>query len=149
MKDERKDLSILGEDDFGLFDPFFNNIFRISPMKHEREFNHLMKTDIKEDENSYSLEIEMPGYDKKDINLELKDGYLSVSAKREKETDEKDKKGNYVKRERVFGSVSRTYFVGKDVKEEDVKAKLENGMLNIFVPKKKPELEQHKKIEID
>ena len=90
----------------------------------------------------------MPGIDKKDVNLELKDGYLTISSKIEKNNDEKDKKGNYIRRERYYGSSSRSFYVGKEIKEQDINASMQNGILNIIIPKKKPEIEQSKKIEI-
>lgn len=95
-----------------------------------------MRTDVKETENGYEMQIDLPGFDKKDINLTLKDGYLTVNAqKREKEED----KHNYIRRERNY-SCSRSYYVGRSVKEEDVKAKYENGILSLNVPKETKEL---------
>lgn len=95
-----------------------------------------MRTDVKETENGYEMQVDLPGFDKKDINLTLKDGYLTVNAqKQEKEED----KHNYIRRERNY-SCSRSYYVGSGVKEEDVKAKYENGILSLTVPKETKEL---------
>lgn len=91
-----------------------------------------MRTDIEETENGYELAVDMPGFEKKDISVTLKDGYLTVEAKR----DEKEENGkNYLRRERSF-SCSRSYYVGDAISEEDVKAKYDNGVLNVNVPKK-------------
>jgi HSP20 family molecular chaperone IbpA len=103
-----------------------------------------MKTDIKETETEYELSIDMPGFDKKDINLTLENGYLSIEAKRE----EKEEENNYVKRERSF-SCSRSYFVGDAVTEQDIKAKYNNGTLVLNVPKKQKELPKRTNIEIE
>jgi HSP20 family molecular chaperone IbpA len=106
--------------------------------------NRMMKTDVKETDGNFELLIDMPGYDKKEINLTLNDGYLTVSARREeKEEDEK----NYTRRERSF-SCSRSYFVGNAVTEEDVEARYENGTLSLIVPKKDKKELPKKNIEI-
>lgn len=91
-----------------------------------------MRTDIKESESGYELAVDMPGFEKKDISVTLKDGYLTVEAKR----DEKEENGkNYLRRERSF-SCSRSYYVGDNIEQEDVKAKYDNGVLSLSVPKK-------------
>ena len=148
MKKDFNELALLDDGDLDFFGPYFNDFFRVPSFKPSREFNKLMKTDIKENENNYELEVEMPGVDKKDVNLELKDGYLTISSKVEKNSDEKDKKGNYIRRERFYGSSSRSFYVGNDIKEHDINASMQNGVLNIVIPKKQPEIEQTKKIEI-
>lgn len=137
------------EDDDVIFNPILADLFNLPVFKREdKNFGKLMKTDIKEDEMGLTLDVEVPGMDKKDINVELKDGYLSIKAEKNFSNDEKDKKGNYIRRERHYGSYARSFFVGKDVKEEDISASLDKGVLNIFVPKKLPKVEEHKKIEI-
>ncbi len=104
---------------------FFPGFYRRS------EGHKYMRTDIKENDKDYEMEIELPGMDKGDIAIELEDGYLSISAgKSEKQTADK---GNYIRRERSF-SCSRSYYVG-DVKKEDIKAKYENGILTVIIPK--------------
>ena len=106
-----------------------------------------MRTDIKETENQYEFEIDMPGFKKEEIALDLKDGYLNVSAKKEA-NEEKSENGGYIKRERHF-SASRSYYVGNKIRQDDIKAKYENGVLNVIVPKEQPkEIEKHK-IQID
>lgn len=131
------------------FDDAFGGFFK--PLFYE-EKHHSMKTDIKETENSYVLDIEVPGFEKKDVNVSLENGYLTVSAQKKTceggENDEKDKKKeNYIRRERSC-SVSRSYYVG-DVDKEAVKAKYENGVLTIDIPKEKPALPESHNIVID
>lgn len=131
------------------FDDAFGGFFK--PLFYE-EKHHSMKTDIKETENSYVLDIEVPGFDKKDVNVSLENGYLTVSAQKKTceggEHDEKDKKKeNYIRRERSC-HVSRSYYVG-DIDKEAVKAKYENGVLTIDIPKEKPALPESHNIVID
>lgn len=131
------------------FDDAFGGFFK--PLFYE-EKHHSMKTDIKETENSYVLDIEVPGFDKKDVNVSLENGYLTVSAQKRTfeggENGEKDKKKeNYIRRERSC-SVSRSYYVG-DVDKEAVKAKYENGVLTVDIPKEKPALPETHNIVID
>ena len=145
--------------DGDLFDDLFDDLFApdraARPMKPMERIgfpvNGLMKTDVKETENGYELDMDLPGYTKDDVKAELKKGYLIIHASKEKKDDEKDKEGKYIRRERYFGSCSRSFFVGKDVTEEDIKAKFDNGILKISVPKKeaKPEVEEKKFISID
>ena len=111
-------------------DDFFRNDF--FDRKDRMNFN-LMKTDIREDDKSYLLEVDLPGYSKDDIKIDITDGYLTINAKVEKE-DNEDKK-NYVRRERFTGEVSRSFYVGDDIKEEEVKASFKNGILTLEVPK--------------
>lgn len=99
----------------------------------------LMRTDILEDENGYELQVNLPGFQKEDIQAELKDGYLFLKAEHTENTDEKDEQtGKYIRRERYTGSYQRRFFVGEDLTEEDVKAKYENGVLTLNIPKKEP-----------
>lgn len=115
-----------------LFDNFFDDAFQ--PADFSR--NNLMKTDIRETDDSYELEMDVPGVNKEDIKAELKDGYLTVSATANKNNDEKDDKGNYIRRERYAGSFSRSFYVGENITENDIKAKFENGTLKLSIPKK-------------
>lgn len=111
----------------------------------------LMKTDIKETEKAYNLDIDLPGYKKDDINVELKEGYLTVSASRQSATEEKDEDGTFIRKERFSGKSSRTFYVGDDVMEDNIKAKFDNGVLAIELPKKEeqPKAEEKKVISID
>ena len=103
-----------------------------------------MRTDVKETENGYEMQVDLPGFDKKDITVSFRHGYLTVNAKKQ---DKEEDKHNYVRRERNY-SCSRSYFVGENIKEEDVKAKYENGILTLCVPKESKELPS-KNIEIE
>lgn len=125
---------------YDFFDDFFKDPF------FESNESSVMKTDIKEKENSYELEVDIPGYKKEDIKMHMEDGYLIINAKTNKENDEKDKNGKYIRKERFFGECSRSFYLGNDIKEEDIKANFKNGTLNIEVPKKtQKEKEQEKK----
>jgi HSP20 family molecular chaperone IbpA len=125
--------SIFGEsliDDFFGFDTPFRGYQR-------SETNDLMKTDVKEQEDRYELEISLPGYKKEDLHAELKNGYLVIQASTTQNNDEKDEKtGKYIRRERYSGSCSRSFYVGDNITQEDIKAKYENGVLVLTVPKK-------------
>lgn len=111
----------------------------------------LMRTDIKESDTGYELSIDLPGCKKEDISAEIKDGYLRVSASREAESEEKDEQGTFIRKERFSGKTSRNFYVGDDISEDDIKAKFEDGVLRINVPKKeeKPVVEEKKSITID
>ena len=98
---------------------------------------HVMKTDVKETDTGYEVDIDLPGFKKDEINAKLDNGYLTISAAKGLDKDEKDKKGKYIRKERYAGSMSRSFYVG-DVKPEDIKAKYEHGVLTILVPKHDP-----------
>ena len=142
--------SIFGEN---LFDGFFNDF--AAPVRKSNAYKtvreNIMKTDVKETDKGYDLSIELPGYKKEDIKAQLKDGYMTISASTEQSNDEKDSDGKYIRRERYVGNSSRSFYVGKDITEEDISAKFENGVLNIFIPKKQPEpkVEEKKFINIE
>lgn len=134
---------LMKNDDWGLEDAF-DELFR--PMHAEKRAMS-MRTDVKETEKAYELDIDMPGFKKDEISVTLNNGYLSVSAKREN-TEEHNEHKNYVRKERSFVA-SRSYYVGDQIKEEEISAKYENGVLSLLVPKEKPkELTTHK-IKID
>ena len=109
----------------------FDDVFA-DPFFSEKE-NRIMRTDLKEKDGKYYLEIDIPGFDKEDIKIELQDGYLTISA--EKDDEREDKHAKYLKRERFSGMCSRSYYVGDNVKEEDIKANFKNGILTIEFPK--------------
>ena len=126
---------------FNFFEDAFNDFFK--PVFYTG--NNSMRTDVKETDNGYELSVDMPGYDKGDIELSLENGYLTVKAERaEKEED----KNSFVRRERSF-SCSRTFYVGDGVTEDDVKAKYVNGTLVMEVPKKEKQIPQKRTIQID
>ena len=115
-----------------------------------RRESSIMKTDIKEKKDKYVIEIDLPGYEKENINLELKDGYLEVTAKVEKtENDEENER--FVHKERFYGHCSRSFYVGDQITEEDIHAEFKNGILKVSIPKKeeKKELPEAKHIEIE
>ena len=121
--------------DFDLFDDVFGDSF------FNEGASRLMKTDIKEIDDGYEIEVDLPGYNKEDIQLEIDNGYLTVTAKKDEEDEEK----KYIHKERYIGECSRSFFVGKDVKEEDIKAKFKNGTLKLTVPKKDENAKSEKK----
>lgn len=127
---------------FDLFDDFFDGDF------FKKSEKNLMKTDIREKENEYLIDIDLPGFEKENINLSLDNGYLNIHAKCEKNNDENEEK--YVRQERFYGECSRSFYVGDDIKEEDINAEFKNGILKITVPKKEvdKELNAPKHIEI-
>lgn len=98
-----------------------------------------MKTDVRETDDSYEVDIDLPGFKKDEIQAQLKDGYLTVSAAKGLDKDEKDKKGNYIRQERYAGAMSRSFYVGDDVTQEEIKAKYEDGILKLSIPKKSGE----------
>ena len=128
--------------DFDLFDDMFRDPF----FKGE---NKIMKTDIKENENDYNIDIDLPGFDKEDIKIDIENGYLNVSAKKESNNEEKED-GKYVRRERYLGECSRSFYVGDSLNEEDIKATFKNGTLSLVVPKDdKKKIEEKKYIQIE
>ncbi|MCI5510173.1 MAG: Hsp20/alpha crystallin family protein [Oliverpabstia sp.] len=142
--------SIFGEN---LFDEFFDDFVR--PTRRVVRYNTpsttIMKTDVKETEGSYELDIDLPGYKKEDVKAELKDGYLTISAATNTNNDQKDENGKYIRRERYYGNCSRSFYVGENITQEDIKARFEDGILKIVVPKKeaKPAVEEKKYISIE
>lgn len=123
----RNDFDLLGD----IFaDPFFND--------HESK---IMKTDIKEKNDGYQIDIELPGYQKENIKMDIEDGYLTIHAEIDTDNEEKEE-GKFVRKERYVGSCSRSFYVGEDIKSEDIKASFKNGMLKIEIPK----VEEEKKL---
>ncbi|PXV91579.1 heat shock protein Hsp20 [Lachnotalea glycerini] len=116
-----------------LFDEMFNDPFFSSPTWFDH--SQMMKTDVQEKDGNYLIDMELPGYAKEDIQAELKDGYLTVTANHNETKDEKDEEGNYVRRERYSGSCKRSFYVGNQVKQEDIQAAFKDGILRLAVPK--------------
>ena len=138
--------SIFGEnlfdDFFDDFDDFDRRVDRYLNGRHglNRELygkkaRNMMKTDVRETDNSYELDIDLPGFKKDEIKVELDNGYLSISAAKGLDKDEEKKDGKYIRRERYAGAMSRTFYVGDNLTQQDIKAKFENGILKISVPK--------------
>ena len=128
--------SIFGEslfDDMFDFDKEMNRMNRALYGKHGR---NMMKADVRETDNSYELDIDLPGFKKDEINVQLDNGYLSISAAKGLDKDEEKKNSKYIRRERYAGAMSRTFYVGDNLTQQDIKAKFENGILKISVPKK-------------
>ena len=126
-----------------LFDDFFNFPFYDDKAEHRAEkklYGHhahnLMKTDIKEKKDGYELEMDIPGFKKDEISASLENGYLTISASKGLDKDEEKKDGKYIRKERYAGAMSRSFFVGEDLTQEDIKAKYEDGILKLSVPKK-------------
>ncbi|MBO5209981.1 MAG: Hsp20/alpha crystallin family protein [Lachnospiraceae bacterium] len=140
--------SILGE---SLFEELFDEFTR--PVKSVSNYTTpaVMRTDVKESETGYEIHIELPGYKKEDVRAELKDGNLTINATKNVENDKQDENGKYIRRERFYGNCSRSFYVGEEVEQTDIKAKFEDGILKVFVPKKdkKPAIEEKKYILIE
>ena len=127
--------SIFGENMFD--DLFEESFFGAHNPLYGKNAKNLMKTDISEKENGYEIAVDLPGFKKDEINLDIKDGYLTITAQKGLDKDEEDKKGRVIRRERYAGVCQRSFFVG-DIKPEDIKAKYEYGVLTIMVPKEEP-----------
>lgn len=144
--------SIFGEN---LFDEFFDNDFAMSPVwggrnpLYGKHAKNLMKTDVRETDSAYELDVDLPGFKKDEISVDLKDGYLTISAAKGVDKDEQDKKGKYIRQERYAGACSRNFYVG-DVEPKDVSAKYEDGILRLSMPKQaKKELPKSSSITIE
>ena len=143
--------SIFGE---SLFDDWMDFPFRSleSDVDHKlygKNAARVMKTDLKEHDDGYELLVDLPGFKKDQIDLQLQNGYLTVSAAKGVEADDKDKKGRIVHQERYTGSMTRSFYIGENVREEDIKASFEDGVLRLDFPKEKPmSLPEKKKIQI-
>ena len=107
--------------------------------------NNVMKTDVKETDTGYEVDIDLPGFKKDEINAQLDNGYLTISAAKGLDKDEKVKKGKYIRKERYAGAMSRSFYVGEGVTQEDIKAKYEDGILRLSVPKKEAKAVENKK----
>ena len=117
---------------YNVFDEMFDDFFPKEPSYAA----NVMRTDVYEKDGYYNLDIELPGYSKEDVSMEIIDGYLNIKATHNVSNEEKDSKGNLIRSERRFGSCSRSFYVGDNIKAEDVKAKFDNGILNIVMPSK-------------
>lgn len=141
--------SIFGEN---LFDEFFEDFAR--PARTAARYNTtpgIMRTDIRESNTGYELDIDLPGCKKEDVKAELKEGYLTISAETNKSDEQKDENGRYIRRERYYGTCSRSFYVGEDITQEDIRARFEDGILKVSVPKKeaKPVIEESRYIPIE
>ena len=130
--------SIFGEN---LFDdwmdfPFERDFFGGKNPLYGKHAKNMMKTDVKETDSGYEVDIDLPGFKKDEINAKLENGYLTISASKGLDKDEKDKEGKYIRTERDAGAMSRSFYVGEQVHQEDIRAKFEDGILRLSVPKK-------------
>ena len=138
-----------------LFDsfPFYDNATKdVEKKLYGRKAAHMMKTDIKEKSDGYELVMDLPGFTKDEVQATLENGYLTVQAEKGLDKEEKEKEtGHYIRKERYAGAMSRSFYVGENVEQEDVKAEFKHGILKLFVPKKeaKPAVEKKNHIAIE
>lgn len=133
--------SVFGRDMFDdFFDfPFFDDkdMKKMEKQLYGRRGKNLMKTDVREKADSYELTMDLPGFKKDEVTAQLKDGYLTVSAAKGLDKDEQEKdNGRYIRRERYAGACQRSFYVGEDIAEEDIKASFKHGILKLSIPKK-------------
>ena len=144
--------SIFGEN---LFDdwmdfPFDRNFFEGRDPLYGKHAKSIMKTDVRETDDTYELDIDLPGFKKEEVTAELKNGYMTISAAKGLDKDEKDKEGRYIRKERYSGSCSRSFYVGEQISEEDIKARFEDGILEISFPKReRRKMEENRDIAIE
>ena len=150
--------SIFGEN---LFDDFFDDYFpfdtdkelhKVEKKLYGRRAGHVMKTDIKEKDNGYEFEIDLPGFAKDEVKVSLENGYMTIEAAKGLDKDEKEKEtGKYIRKERYAGACTRSFYVGEEVDPGEIKAEFKHGILKLFVPKKeaKPAVEENKYIAIE
>ena len=142
--------SIFGEN---LFDNWFTPMEREfysgrNPLYGKNEKN-LMKTDVREKDGNYELDIDLPGFKKEDVTIQLENGYLTITATKGLDKDESDDKTGYIRKERWFGNCSRSFYVGDSIRSEDIKAKMEDGILHMTVPKETKQIPQRNTILIE
>ena len=140
--------SIFGEN---LFDDWMDFSFPdIEKALYGKHTQNVMKTDVKETNQGYEVDIDLPGFKKEDVNAKLENGYLTIQASKGLNRDEKDKEGKYIRRERYSGSMSRSFYIGEGVKQEDIHARFEDGILKLMIPKvDKKALEKSRYIAIE
>ena len=147
--------SIFGEN---LFDDFMNDFtddFAFPAFAdagkelYGKHAKNMMKTDVRETDGTYEVDIDLPGFKKEDISVSFENGYLTVSTNKTLDRDDKDKDGKYIRQERYAGSMSRSFFIGKNIPKEDIKAKYEDGVLRLSVPKKDIKVIENNTISIE
>ena len=129
----------------GFFDPFFEDFFG---KEYKRTNNELMKTHIKDEGDHYSFEVELPQVKKENVKVSVEDGYMTIYAEYNNSENEKNSNGKYIRRERYYGATSRSFYVGDNVTEKDIEAKLENGVLTLNVKKQEEKKPEKRYIEI-
>lgn len=139
--------TVFGENLMDVFDDFDRNFFRgfgnVDRALYGKHARNMMKTDVKETDEGYEVDVELPGFKKGEIHLELNNGYLTISTEKGLEKDKETKKGRMLRQERYAGVMQRSFYVGEQITEEDVKASYENGVLHLLLPKK----DAHKALE--
>ena len=146
--------TVFGENLMDVFDDFDRNFFRgfgnADRALYGKHAQNMMKTDVKETEEGYEVDIDLPGFKKDEIHLELNDGYLTISTEKSLEKEDKNKKGRMLRQERYAGVMQRSFYVGEHITEEDVKASYESGVLHLVLPKKDaPKMPEKKTIQIE
>ena len=131
--------SIFGENLFDDFDRWMDTSFRdVDKALYGKNAKNMMKTDVKETDSGYEVDVDLPGFKKDEIQLELNDGYLTISAEKGLDKDEENEKKHYLRRERYAGGMSRSFYVGEGITEKDIHAKYEYGILKLSIPKEQP-----------
>ena len=143
--------SVFGENLFDDFMDFpFDSFWNRKDPLYGKHAKNMMKTDVRETDDSYELDIDLPGFKKDEITAKLENGYLTVSASKGLDKDKQDKKGNYIRRERYAGAMSRSFYIGGSITQDEIKARFENGILQLSIPKKDAKtVEQQKHISIE
>ena len=146
--------TVFGENLMDVFDDFDRSFFRgfgnIDHTLYGKHAQHMMKTDVKELEDSYEVDVDLPGFKKDEIHLELNNGYLTISTEKTLEKDNEGKKGKMLRQERYSGVMQRSFFVGEPLTEEDIKASYDSGVLHVIIPKKEaPKAPEKKTILIE
>ncbi|MGI6211741.1 MAG: Hsp20/alpha crystallin family protein [Anaerovoracaceae bacterium] len=132
-------------------DGFFDDFMDFPPISGGRRESTLMKSDVKDSGDHYELQIDLPGFKKEDVKMQLKEGVLSIEASTQNEKEDKDDDGKYLRRERFQGTCTRQFYLGDDVKMEDISAKFEDGVLKVDIkkPEEKPQIEENNYIAIE
>ena len=142
--------SIFGENLFDdWMDSFEAEFFGRKNPRYGKHAKNMMKTDVRETDGTYEVDIDLPGFKKEDISVSFENGYLTVSTNKTLDRDDKDKDGKYIRQERYAGSMSRSFFIGKNIPKEDIKAKYEDGVLRLSVPKKDIKVIENNTISIE
>ena len=131
--------SIFGENLFDDFDRWMDTSFRdVDKALYGKHAKNMMKTDVKETDKGYEVDMDLPGFKKDEIQLELNDGYLTISAEKGLDKDEENENKHYLRRERYAGGMSRSFYVGEGITEKDIHSKYEYGILKLSIPKEQP-----------
>ncbi len=142
--------TVFGENLMDVFDDFDRNFFRgfgnVDRALYGKHAQNMMKTDVRETDEGYEVDVELPGFKKDEIQLELNNGYLTISTEKTLEKDHENKKGKLLRQERYSGMMQRSFYVGEYLTEEDIKASYESGVLHLIVPKKEAPKAPEKKV---